>query len=80
MCAVSRSVYHDGNHLMNNYITTKVVRDVIVVTTRNEDAPCECLIEVGFDIEDAFWVRTVRIQREDGAECDVTCRLRAVPI
>ncbi len=41
---------------------------------------CECLIEVGFDMKDACWVLTVRIQTEDGAECDVTCRLRAVPI
>ncbi len=36
---------------------------------------CECFIDVGFDMEEACWVWTVRIQREDGAECDVTCRL-----
>ncbi len=41
---------------------------------------CECLIEVGIDMEDACWVWTVRIQREDGEECDVTCKLRAVPV
>ncbi len=36
---------------------------------------CEYFIEVGFDMEEACWVWTVRIQREDGAEWDVTCRL-----
>ncbi len=41
---------------------------------------CECLIEFGFDMEDTCWVWTVRIQREDGTDCDVTCRLRVVRI
>ncbi len=41
---------------------------------------CEYLIEVGFDMEDTYWVWTVRIQREDGAEYGVTCRLRVIPI
>ncbi len=36
---------------------------------------CECFIEVGFDMEETCWVWPVRIQREGGAECDVTCRV-----
>ncbi len=36
---------------------------------------CECLIQVGFDIEETCWVWPVRILKEGGAEYGVTCRL-----
>ncbi len=37
---------------------------------------CECFIEVGLDKEVASCLWTVRLHREDGVECDMTCGLR----